>query len=96
VSADKPMLRQTKSRPELSASEIEARMMHLIRKSGGRPRLKGIALVYVGSLGTEPNWFARPIPPQVSPKCMKLFVTALAQVRKEYDLAVGEVVRSLT
>jgi hypothetical protein len=76
-------------RPELSASEIEARIMSLIRKSGMRPRLKGIALVYVGSLGTEPNWFARPIPAKISSKCMKLFVTALAQVRKEYDLAAG-------
>jgi hypothetical protein len=81
--------RKLASRPGLPASEIETRIMRLIRKSGGRPRLQGVALVYVGSLGTEPNWFARPIPPKVSPKCMKLFVTALAQVRKEYDLVAG-------
>jgi hypothetical protein len=91
MSADKPTLSPKKlvSRPELSATEIEAPIMSLIRKSGGRPRLSGIALVYVGSLGTKPNWFARPILAKVSPKDMKLFVTALAQVRKEYDLAAG-------
>jgi hypothetical protein len=81
-----PQRKKVVRRPGLSASEIEARILGIIRKSGGRLALDGVALVYVGSLGKEANWFARPIPPKVLPKCMKLFVRVLAQVRKEYDL----------
>jgi hypothetical protein len=42
--------------------------------------------VFVGSFGQEPNWFARPRPSRVSEACMREFVTALARVRKEFDL----------
>jgi hypothetical protein len=70
----------------LSADEIAARILALIRRGGGRRSIKGVTIVYVGSLGTEANWFARPSPPKISPASMKRFVTALAQVRKEYDL----------
>jgi hypothetical protein len=49
-------------------------------------KLKGVAFVFVGSFGQEPNWFARPRPSRVSEACMREFVTALARVRKEFDL----------
>ena len=72
-------------RPKLTADEIEARMMALIQ--GGRRRIKGITIIYVGSFGTEPNWFAHPKPSRVSTASMQEFVRALAQVRKEFDLS---------
>jgi len=75
-------------RPKLSADEIEARMMALIQ--GGHRRIKGITIVHVGSFGTEPNWFARPNPSRVSNASMKEFVSALARVRKEFDLLFDE------
>jgi hypothetical protein len=75
-------------RPKLSADEIEARLMALIQ--GGRRRIKGITIVHVGSFGTEPNWFARPNPCRVSNASMKEFVSALATVRKEFDLLFDE------
>jgi len=48
------------ARPVLAPAEIEARIMPLIRKGGGRRSIKGITLVP----SVEPNWFARPRPPQ--------------------------------
>jgi len=50
-------------------------------------KLKGVAFYYVGSFGREPNWFARPVPSRVSDVCRRQFVTALAKVRQEFDLA---------
>jgi hypothetical protein len=76
------------ARPVLAPSEIEARIIALIRKGGGRQSIKGITIVYVGSLGSEPNWFARPVPSTISPNSMKKFVSAFAQVRQVYDLLV--------
>jgi len=73
-------------RPGLAPAEIEARIMALIQ--GGRRRIKGITIVYVGSLGTEPNWFARPNPSRVSEPSMRAFVTALAKVRQEFNLLI--------
>jgi len=49
-------------------------------------RLKGVGFVHVGSFGQEPNWFARPLPSRISEACRRAFVTALATVRKEFDL----------
>jgi hypothetical protein len=72
----------------LSADKIATRIMTLIRQGGGRRSIRGITIVYVGSFGTEPNWFARPQPSKISPASRKRFVTALAQVRQEYDLLV--------
>ena len=46
------------ARPVLTPAEIEARIMALIRKGGGRRSIKAITIVYVGSFGSEPNWFA--------------------------------------
>ena len=80
-------------RPKLSADEIEARLMALIQ--GGRRRIKGVTIVHVGSFGTEPNWFARPNPSRVTDAAMREFVSALAKIRKEFDLSFddGEDVR---
>jgi hypothetical protein len=86
-----PVPRRRKKRVDrgvLSADEIATRIMTLIRQGGGRRSIRGITIVYVGSLGTEPNWFARPQPPKISPASRKRFVTALARVRQEYDLLV--------
>jgi len=60
--------------------------MELIEHHEARRKIKGVEFVYVGSLGSEPNWFARPLPVRVSETCMKEFVSALAQVRRTYDL----------
>jgi len=72
-------------RPKLSSDELEARIMALIQ--GGHRRIKGITIIHVGSFGTEPNWYARPNPSRVS---MREFVSALAKVRKEFDLLSDE------
>jgi hypothetical protein len=72
----------------LSPDEIEHRIMALVRKGGGRRSIED-TIVYVGSFGTEPNWFARPVPPRPSSKSMKRFVSALAHVRQQYDLLVN-------
>ena len=60
--------------------------MELIEHHEARRKIKGVEFVYVGSIGSEPNWFARPLPVRVSETCMKEFVSALAQVRKTHDL----------
>jgi hypothetical protein len=60
--------------------------MELIQHHEARRKIKGVEFVYVGSLGSEPNWFARPLPVRLSETCMKEFVSALAQVRKTHDL----------
>ena len=51
-----------------------------------RRKITGVEFVYVGSLGSEPNWFARPLPHRVSEACMREFVAALGQVRRTHDL----------
>jgi hypothetical protein len=70
----------------LPASDLEAKIIAMLRGHKSCAKLKGVGFVYVGSLGQEPNWFARPIPSRVSDACRREFVTALATVRKEYDL----------
>jgi hypothetical protein len=52
-------------------------------------KLKGVRLVHVGSFGQEPNWFAQPLPSQISEACRRAFVTAFARARKEFDLFFG-------
>jgi hypothetical protein len=52
-------------------------------------KLKGIRFVHVGNFGQEPNWFAQPLPSRISEACRRAFVTALARVRKEFDLLLG-------
>ena len=84
--------KRTVIRPKLSADEIESRIMALIQ--GGHRGIKGITIVHVGSFGTEPNWFARPNPSRISDSCTKEFVSALAKVRKEFDLFFDEKVEA--
>jgi hypothetical protein len=57
-------------------------------------KLKGVGFVYVGSLGREPNLFARPVPSRVSDACRREFVTALAKVRQKFDLELAKEVRA--
>lgn len=70
----------------LPANELQAKILELIQHGEARRKIKGVAFVYVGSLGSEANWFARPLPVRISENCMREFVSALAQVRKDYDL----------
>jgi hypothetical protein len=82
-----PRRRKKKTiRSALPASELEAKIMELIQNGKARRKIKGVEFVYVGSFGSEPNWFARALPVRISDACKKEFVSALAQVRKDYDL----------
>src|SRR5262245_64995277 len=83
-----PRRRKTKQPPRLALppSELESKIMGMLRGHKACAKLKGVDFVYVGSVGREPNWFARTIPPRVTEACRREFVTALARVRKEFDL----------
>jgi hypothetical protein len=82
-----PRRRRTNTtRLALPATELESRIMGMLGGLKACAKLKGVAFVFVGSFGQEPNWFARPRPSRVSDPCMREFVTALARVRKEFDL----------
>jgi hypothetical protein len=83
-----PRRRKRKLPPRiaLTPSELEEKIMAILRVHKWCAKVKGIGFVYVGSFGQEPNWFARPIPTHLSDKCRREFVTALAAVRKEFDL----------
>src|SRR5215467_1833219 len=70
----------------LPAPELESKIMAMLRGLKECARLKGVGFVHVGSFGQEPNWFARPLPSRISEACRRAFVTALATVRKEFDL----------
>src|SRR5215475_10294245 len=87
-----PRRRRTKQPPRLALppSELESKIMAMLRDDNACAKLKGVDLVYVGSGGQEPNWFARTIPPQVTEACRQAFVTALAEVRKEFDLSLSQ------
>jgi hypothetical protein len=78
-------------RSALPANELKAKIMELIRHREARRKIKGVEFVYVGSVGSEPNWFARPLPVPVSDACMREFVSALGQVRKAHDLLFDSV-----
>jgi hypothetical protein len=78
--------KKTFTRLALPASELEAKILELIGQGAARRKITGVEFVYVGSLGSEPNWFARPLPSRVSEACMHEFVSALAQVRRVHDL----------
>ena len=70
----------------LPASELESRIMAPLRGRKACAKLKGADFFYVGSVGQEPNWFARPVPFRISETCRKSFVSALGEVRREFDL----------
>jgi hypothetical protein len=84
------------TRPALPAGELEAKILELIRQNGARRKITGVEFVYVGSLGSEPNWFARPLPSRVSEACMREFVSALAQVRRAHDLLFNSTTHGAT
>ena len=67
-----------------------------LRRSKSCRKLKGAHFFYVGSAGQEPNWFARPVPLRVSEACRKSFVSALGEVRREFDLLPPNVRDSLS
>jgi len=73
-------------RAALPATELETKMMGMLQGSKACAKLKGVRFIFVGSLGQEPNWFAYPIPNSVSEACKSAFVSALATVRKQFDL----------
>jgi len=70
----------------LPASELERKIMAMLRGLKECAKLKGVGFVHVGSFGQEPNWFAQPLPSRISDACRRAFVTAFAKVRKEFDL----------
>src|SRR4026208_1798792 len=72
-----------------SASELESKIMAMLRGLKECARLKGVGFVHVGSFGQEPNWFAQPLPSRISDACRRAFVNAFAKVRKEFDLLCG-------
>jgi hypothetical protein len=74
------------TRIALPAAELESKIMGMLRGLRSCAKLKGVSFVFVGSFGQEPNWFARPQPSRVSDACMREFVSALARVRREFDL----------
>src|SRR6478735_2983426 len=76
-------------RMALPASELERKIMAMLRGLKECAKLKGVGFVHVGSFGQEPNWFAQPLPSRISDACRRAFVTAFAKVRKEFDLLWG-------
>jgi hypothetical protein len=70
----------------LPAAELEPKIMGQLRGRKTCTKIRGVAFVFVGSCGREPNWFARPLPARVSRACRREFVSALARVRKQFDL----------
>jgi hypothetical protein len=84
-----PRRRKTYSkRAALPAAELEARIMRIVQDVARGQRFKGISIVYVKSLGREPNWFAHPLPQKISDACKHAFVVALGRVRREFDLSI--------
>jgi hypothetical protein len=78
------------SRPAVPAAELEAKLMELIRERPACARVMSFSIVYVETLGSEPNWFAYPLPPRVSDACMRQFVAALGEVRRAFNLLQGD------
>jgi hypothetical protein len=64
--------------------------MNFLREHPSCASVRGMSIVYVDTLGTEPNWFARPLPPELSDAGMRQFVAALGQVRRAFNLLQGE------
>ena len=61
-----PRRRKVKlTRIALPASELEGKILNLLRGLKECAKLKGAEFVYVGSLGQEPNWLVRPLPSRI-------------------------------
>jgi hypothetical protein len=65
-----------------------ARITEIVRGVTQCSKFKGICITHVESFGTEPNWFAHPVPQKIPAVCQQAFITALGQVRREFDLLV--------
>jgi hypothetical protein len=48
-------------RSELPATELEARIIEIVRGVTRCSKFTGIRITHVESFGTEPNWFAHPV-----------------------------------
>ena len=75
-------------RSELPATELEARITEIVRGVTRCSEFEGICITHVESFGTEPNWFAQPMPQKIPAVCQQAFIIALGQVRREFDLLV--------
>jgi hypothetical protein len=86
-----PRRRKLKLPPRMAlpTAELESKLLAMLRGLKECAKLKGVRFVHVGSFGQEPNWFAQPLPTRISEACRRAFVTALAKVRKEFDLLLG-------
>jgi hypothetical protein len=86
-----PRRRKVKLPPRIAlpASELNGKIMSMLRSLKECAKLQGVRLVHVGSFGQEPNWFAQPLPSRISDACRRAFVAAFARVRKEFDLLWG-------
>jgi hypothetical protein len=86
-----PRRRKLKLPPRIAlpAAELKSKIIAMLRGLRDCAKLKGVRFVHVGSFGQEPNWFAQPLPTRISEACRRAFVTALAKVRKEFDLLFG-------
>src|SRR5262245_59848324 len=73
--ADMPKRLRSKTTPRvaLPVSELERKIMAPLRHLKSCRKLKGADFFYVGSMGQEPNWFARPVPTRVSKACRRSF-----------------------
>jgi hypothetical protein len=77
-------------RPALPAAELEAKLMNFLREHPSCASVSGISIVYIETQGAEPNWFAHPLPRQLSDAGMRQFVAALGQVRRAFNLLQGK------
>jgi hypothetical protein len=86
-----PRRRRIKLPPRIAvpASELESKIMAMLRGLKECAKLKGVRFVHVGSFGQAPNWFPQPVPSRISEACRRAFVSAFAKVRKEFDLLFG-------
>jgi hypothetical protein len=75
-------------RSELPATELEARIIEIVRGVTRCSKFTGIRITHVESFGTEPNWFAHPVSQKIPAVCKQAFITALGQVRREFDLLI--------
>ena len=81
--------RKLPPRIALPASELESKIMAMLRGLKACAKLRGVSFVFVGSFGQEPNWFGLPRPTRISELCRQEFVKALAVVRRQFDLLIG-------
>src|SRR5689334_271885 len=70
-----PRRRKIKLPPRIAlpALVLESKIMAMLRGLRECAKLKGIRFVHVGSFGQDPNWFAQPLPSQISDACRRAF-----------------------